>query len=179
MNEVLWWLGRSGGLVAYVALWSATFFGVLLGARGAGLLHAATLLALHRAWSLASVALTAAHVLAVVASPASPVPAVAAMVPFTSPVRTGAVGLGTLAAWSLLLLVGTSLARGRVPAAVWRAVHTLSAGGFVLALAHGVYAGPDTGAVRGLYAATAAALVGVVGLRLAAAWRAREARAAR
>ncbi len=171
MNELLWWLGRSGGLVAYVALWSTMVFGVALGARGGGLLHAPTLLALHRAWSFAAVALTAAHVLAVVLSPASPVPPVAAVVPFASPRLTGPVALGTLAAWTLLLLVGTSLARARVAPWAWRAVHTLSAGGFVLALAHGVLTGPDQGSawVRGLYVVTGSVLVGAVATRVALA----------
>lgn len=171
MNELLWWFGRSSGLVAYVALWSTMFFGVMLGSRGGGLLHSPTLLALHRAWSFATVGVTAAHVLAVVLSPASPVPPIAALVPFASPRLAGPVALGTLAFWTLLLLVGTSLARAHLPVWVWRAVHALSAGGFVLALAHGVYTGPDTGSpwVRGLYVVTGSVLLGAVVHRVALA----------
>ncbi|MDP2310638.1 MAG: hypothetical protein Q8P18_31760 [Pseudomonadota bacterium] len=172
MNELLWWFGRSSGLVAYVALWSTMFFGVMLGSRGGGgLLHSPTLLALHRAWSFSAVAITGAHVLAVVLSPGSPIPAVAALVPFASPSLTGAVALGTLASWTLLLLVGTSLARSHVPAWVWGAVHALSAGGFVLALAHGVFAGPDTASpwVRGTYVVTVSVFVSAVAHRLALA----------
>lgn len=172
MNELLWWFGRSSGLVAYVALWSTMFFGVMLGSRGGGgLLHSPTLLALHRAWSFATLGVTAAHVLAVVLAPASSVPPVAAIVPFASPSLAGPVALGTLASWTLLLLVGTSFARAHLPPWVWRAVHALSAGGFVLALAHGVYTGPDTGSpwVRGLYVVTGSVLLGAVVHRVALA----------
>jgi predicted ferric reductase len=172
MNELLWWIGRTGGLVAYLALWGAMFFGVLLGSRGGGgLLHSPTLTALHRAWSFAAVAVTAVHVVAVVASPASPVPVSAAVVPFVSPAQRGAVALGTLATWALLLLVGTSLARTRPAPSVWRAVHALSAAGYFLAVAHAVYAGPDADApaVRAFYVATGAALVGAIAQRVALA----------
>lgn len=171
MNDLLWGFGRASGLTAYLALWSCLFFGFLLGARGGGLLHAATLTALHRAWSLAAVGVTLAHVLAVALAPASPVPALAAVVPFASAHLAGPVALGTLALWALLLVVGTSLARSRVPPWVWRATHTLSAGGYALALAHGVLTGPDTGSpwVRGLYVVTSSVLVAAAAYRVALA----------
>ena len=65
------------------------------------------------------------------------------LVPFTSPYRPLAVGLGVTAA-ELMAAVGvTNLLRGRMPRTVWRRVHYLTLAVWALASLHGVLAGSD------------------------------------
>jgi sulfoxide reductase heme-binding subunit YedZ len=153
-----WTLARSWGLVAYLALWMTALFGVLTSSRGGGgWLHSPTVVALHRAWSAAVVVATAAHVLVVVADPASATTLPRALLPL----GPGPVALGVIAAWGLAAVLLSTSQRKRLGPKVWRAVHAASFGIWLLALAHGVLAGTDSGApwATALYAGTAAALL--------------------
>ncbi len=167
---VMWWVSRSLGLLAYVALWLSTLFGVLV-AKKSGLLDKATVLELHSRWSVAAVVLTALHVLVVVGDPRSGVTPLAALAPLVSEKLTGAIALGTLAVWGMLLLAVTTALHRSLPRWVWRAVHASAFGTFVLGLVHGLAAGTDTQSVlvRGMYFGTAAVLGGAVVLRILAA----------
>ena len=70
--------------------------------------------------------------------------------PFTAGYRGFALGLGTLAAYGLLVVAVTGAARGRLAvvglaARAWRVVHVSAYAAWLLAMAHGVLAGTDTG----------------------------------
>lgn len=164
---VMWWTMRSLGLLAYVALWLSTLFGVLVARKG-GLLNRAIVLELHSRWSVAAMALTALHVVLAVADPRSGVTPLAALLPLVSKKLTGAMAVGTLALWGLLIIAATTAVHRRLPRWVWRAVHASAFGTFVLALVHGVAAGTDTQStlVRGMYLGTAAVLLCAVVLRV-------------
>jgi predicted ferric reductase len=164
---VMWWANRSLGLLAYVALWLSTLFGVLVAKKG-GFLDRATVLELHSRWSVAAVVLTALHVVLVVGDPRSGVSPLAALVPLVSKKLTGAVAVGTLAAWGVLILAATTAVHRSIPRWVWRAVHASAFGTFVLALVHGLAAGSDSQSplVRGMYSGTAAVLLVAIVLRV-------------
>jgi sulfoxide reductase heme-binding subunit YedZ len=67
------------------------------------------------------------------------------LIPFTSPYRPLAVGLGVCAA-ELVAAVGISNAlRRRIPHAAWRKVHYLTLPAWLLASLHGALAGTDRG----------------------------------
>lgn len=85
------------------------------------------------------------------------------LVPFTSPYRPFAVGLG-VAAMELLAAVGISnTLRRRIPHGAWRKLHYLTLPAWLLASLHGVLAGTDAGdpwfagIVAGMFAAVAVA----------------------
>jgi sulfoxide reductase heme-binding subunit YedZ len=166
-----WWIARTAGLVAYVALWFSVTFGVFVGARGAGVLHAPTLINLHESWASVAVFATALHVVFVFVDPASNVGWVAGLFPGLGAPVTGGVVLGTGALWAFALLIVSTALRARLPSQVWRAVHASAFGSFLMALAHGAFAGTDAGdpVVRGLYLGTFASLVGAVFARVAVA----------
>jgi len=168
-----WWIGRTSGLLAYVALWLTMVFGVLVGSRGGGgWLHNGAVFELHKAWSLIAVLATSVHVLALVGDERSGVPALASFVPFASPRLTGPVTVGTVAGWGLLAIVVATAVRAKLPNWIWRGVHAASFGTFLLALAHGVLAGTDSSTleVRVMYAATATVLLAAIFHRLALAF---------
>ncbi len=166
---LMWWLARALGLVAYLTLFLATLFGLLVRGRGLGLLAPAWAIDLHRTFSLSAVTVTAAHVLCVLADPASGVAAAVLLWPWASAVRTGPVALGTFAVWGLALVIGTTAAGRNLSHAWWRAVHAGAYGALLLACLHGITAGSDTGAlaVRALYLGTAVVLVAALSASLA------------
>src|SRR5262249_34891876 len=94
--------------------------------------------------ALAAVALVAAHVVTSVLDPFAPLRLVDAFVPFGARYRPLWVGLGALAADLLLVLVATSLLRGRIGPRAWRAVPWAACACRPVAVAHGLGTGSDT-----------------------------------
>jgi hypothetical protein len=168
---VMWWASRSLGLLAYVASWLSVVFGVLVAKKGS-LLDRALVLELHSRWSVAAVVVTALHVVSAVADPRSGVTPLAALVPFVSEKLTGAIALGTLAIWGMVLVSATTALHRNLPRWVWRAAHASAFGTFVLGFAHGLAAGTDTQSVvvRGMYIGTAVVLAGVSLFRILGPW---------
>jgi predicted ferric reductase len=180
-QPVLWWAGRASGLVAYLALWLAMVFGTLVSAKST-LLDKKLTMELHRQWALTAVLATVAHVVTLVVHDESGLTPAAALVPFAAERLTGAVALGVVAIWGLLLIAVSSLLQRHLPYAAWRGIHALAFGTMLLAFAHGVTAGTDTAQplVRALYALTAAVLAGATAGRVTSAvLQARTARPAR
>lgn len=171
---ILWWAGRAWGLLAYVALWLSALFGVLISSKsGGGLFDPAWLVALHHRWAMASVVSTSLHVLAILADKTAGVTPLAVAVPLVSDRLRGPVALGTLALLGLaLVVVSTALSR-RLPRGLWRAIHALSFGTLLLALAHGLTSGSDTQslAVRAMYLGTSGLLLAAITQRLLLALR--------
>ncbi|MBK7777843.1 MAG: hypothetical protein IPI43_27635 [Sandaracinaceae bacterium] len=158
----MWWADRALGLLAYVALWLSTLFGVLVASRGAGgLLDRATVLQLHSRWALVALSATGLHVLTVVGDPHSGISPLAVFVPGVAEKLTAPVTLGTVALYGLVSLGVATYLADRIPKVVWRAIHATAFGTYLLALAHGIFAGSETQllAVRALYVGTGAVLV--------------------
>lgn len=168
-QPLLWWAGRALGFVAYVALWLSMLFGSLVSSGGAGgLLSKKWMMDLHQEWTLAAVVATVLHVLVLVTHAESHVTPWAAVVPFASETLTGEVALGTIATIGLAVIAVSSWARTRIPYTAWRAIHALSFGVMILALAHSIAAGTDsdTWAANWLYIASTVALTAVMALRV-------------
>lgn len=98
--------------------------------------------ALHRALALGAMVALAAHIVLEIGAHRSHV--VDAFVPFLAQNRTLYIGLGTIASDMLVLVVVTSIARGRFaprwPRA-WRPIHAISYAAWVLSILHGLLAG--------------------------------------
>jgi hypothetical protein len=167
---VMWWATRSLGLVAYIALWLSTLFGVLV-ARKRGLVDGAILLELHSRWSVAAVVLTALHVALAVGDPRAEVTPLAVLVPLVSGKLTGPIAVGTVALWGMLIIATTTAIHRSLPRWIWRAVHAFAFGTFVLTFVHGLAAGTDTQStfVLGMYIGTAVVLLAAVLFRVLSA----------
>ena len=100
---------------------------------------------LHRNVALLSALLLVTHVLTAVVDSYVDIGVSGAVVPFTAGYRPLAIGLGTLAADLLLLVIATSLLRERLPVRLWKAVHLTSYLLWPLAFVHGITAGTDLG----------------------------------
>lgn len=146
----LWYLARAAGLSALVALSVATALGALGSARTTALGGRVVVQYMHRSAALLGVLLLVWHIAALVLDAKSGISLASVAIPFTSAYRPLAVGLGTIAAYLLVLVAVTGAARGRMtrsPRAVrlWRGMHLSSYALWAISVTHGFLAGNDAG----------------------------------
>lgn len=143
-SPVVWYVDRATGVVALVLMTATVVLGVMVQRqrRLPGLPRFGTL-ALHRNVSLVSATFLVLHVLLAVIDSYVSIGWLAVVVPFTSAWRPLPVALGTLAIDLLVLVLLTSLIRGRIPVRLWRWVHWTSYLLWPLAFLHGLTAGTD------------------------------------
>jgi DMSO/TMAO reductase YedYZ heme-binding membrane subunit len=146
MTGQLWWhLARASGFSAWALATAATIWGLLLSTKLLGAKpRSAWLLDLHRYLGGLAVILTLLHVAALVADNYVRFTLADVLVPFASSWRRGPVTWGVCAAWLLLAVELTSLAKRRLPASLWRSVHQVSFPLYFLLTAHALTAGTDS-----------------------------------
>ena len=157
LGTVTWYLTRASGVVAYVLLTTSVVFGLVLSTR----LHGARpsrpwVLDVHRMIGGLAVVFTGAHLASLLLDSYVSFDIVDVLLPFASGWNPLAVAAGVIAVWMLAAVELTSLARSRISNQVWRRVHLLSFGAFVLASLHFAAAGTD--------AASPVAIVGLLGV---------------
>jgi methionine sulfoxide reductase heme-binding subunit len=160
----IWFTMRGAGLTALVLLTITTCIGVLVSGGGRPDLRYIVQY-VHRVTASLGLGVLLLHVVTALMDSYAGVGITGAIVPFTSGYRATWVGLGTIAAYLIVLVAATGFARGRIAAsekgaAVWRTVHGLSYGAWGLALIHGFESGTDSGQtwVRFLYLACLASV---------------------
>ena len=165
----VWYLNRATGIVALVLMTLTLVLGVAV-QRQVKLpgLPRFGVVTLHRNVSLLSALLLVTHVVAAVVDSYVSIGWISVLVPFTSGWRPVQVALGTLAIDLLVLIVVTSLLRGRIPVRVWRGIHWTSYALWPLAFLHGLTAGTDLGS--GWALALALVCAGAAGTAAAFAW---------
>jgi sulfoxide reductase heme-binding subunit YedZ len=172
-GAVLWYLNRSTGIVALLLMTVTIVLGTVVRRHGRvpGLPRFAVT-GLHRNVGLLSALLLATHVGTAVVDSYVDIGVTDTVVPFTAGYRPLAIGLGTLAADLMLLVIVTSLLRNRLPPRVWQGVHLTSYLLWPLAFVHGLTAGTDLGGgwllalVLACAAAAAWCTVAALGARL-------------
>jgi sulfoxide reductase heme-binding subunit YedZ len=140
-----WYAARAAGVVAWALLAASIAWGLgLSGRMFAGRRpRPAWVLDLHRYLGGLATVFVGLHVAFVVADSYVHFGLADVLVPFASAWRPGPVAWGVVALWLLLAVELTSLARRRLPRALWRRVHYASVPLFALATMHGVTAGTD------------------------------------
>jgi predicted ferric reductase len=154
----LWYTARGAGLAALLALTLATTLGAL-GSRWLASASSRVIMQyLHRSAAVLGLSLLVVHISAVLLDNKAHVGVAGALVPFASSYRPGAVALGSITAYLLLLVSALGAARGRLAASdaatrAWRAIHALGYVAWLTAIWHGFTAGTDSsvGWVRLLY----------------------------
>ncbi len=143
-SQGLWFVSRGSGLVLLVLFTAVVVLGVAtrLGSAPARWPRFAVA-ELHRTLSLFAVALLTLHVVTAIRDPFVRIGWVATVLPFSSPYRTLAVGLGTLAVDLGGAVLVTSLLRQRIGHRLWRAVHWLAYLAWPVAFIHSLTAGND------------------------------------
>jgi sulfoxide reductase heme-binding subunit YedZ len=169
----LWLTARGAGLANLVLL-TAT---ICAGALAAQIRTPSTRIVVqyvHRASASLGLGVLILHVATIVADAKAHVGVTGAVVPFTANYRASWVGLGTIAAYLILLVATLGFARGRMAAsptgaASWRRVHQVSYAAWPIAIVHGFKSGTDSGVawVRLLYLACIGAVAVAVFYRSA------------
>ena len=145
MNPQLWWyFARASGMVAAILLVASLVWGVLMATRALKPVdRPAWMLAMHRWFSGLAVTGVVIHIAALVADSYVHFGAKEILVPMASSWKPGAVTLGVVAMYLLVLVQVTSLAMKRLPKRVWRGIHMSSYVLTWLVFVHAGLAGTD------------------------------------
>jgi predicted ferric reductase len=143
-SQYLWFVSRGSGLVLLALFSAVVVLGVATRLGSSPRRWPRFMVAeLHRTLSLFGVALLALHVVTAILDPYVTIGWLATVLPFASPYRTLAIGLGTLAVDLAGAVLITSLVRARLGFRAWRAVHWLAYLAWPVAFAHSLTAGGD------------------------------------
>lgn len=145
--KAYWYLARSSALAAYGLLWLSMVFGLLMTGRLARVWPGGpTAFDLHQHTSLLGLACALFHALILLGDRYVEASLAQVLVPFAySGFAPLWVGMGQLALYGMALVGLSFYVRERLGRRQWRLVHMLSFAAFILALAHGVTSGSDTG----------------------------------
>ena len=143
-SQGLWFVSRGSGLALLVLLSAVMVLGAATQAGWAPRNSPRFVVAeLHWTLSLFAVALLALHVLTAILDRYVTIGWAATVVPFLSPYRRLAIGLGAVAADLGVAVLLASILRSRLGFRSWRAVHWLAYLGWTAALMHALTAGND------------------------------------
>jgi methionine sulfoxide reductase heme-binding subunit len=142
----LWFISRASGLALLVLFTLTVVLGVAVRTGSAPRRWPGFAVAeLHRTFALFAVAFLALHVITAILDPFVAIGWLATVLPFASPYRTAAIGLGALAVDLGAAVLITSLIRQRLGYRAWRAVHWLAYLAWPVAFLHALTAGTDLG----------------------------------
>ena len=162
-----WMLIRGSGLVAYLLLAASVLWGLVL---SLGVLPKSVknLTLLHESLSVGALVATLVHMIGIAFDEFIDFDAAAVLVPGRAPWKPMAVAWGVAAFYGMVVVILSFYIRKHIGQSTWRSLHYLSFGVFLSALVHGLTAGTDTAnpLVFSLYAATGAAVVALVVLRI-------------
>jgi DMSO/TMAO reductase YedYZ heme-binding membrane subunit len=145
MSPGVWYFARSAGIVAYLLLSSSVLLGVLTAGRARFTWPKFAVEEVHRFLAILTGVFIVLHGGSLLLDRVVPISLAQELVPFTSPYRPFAVGLG-ICAMELMVAVGvTNALRRRMPYRMWRTLHYLTLPAWLLASLHGVLAGTDAG----------------------------------
>ena len=167
--KILWYVARSGGLIAWGLLALSVIWGLALSTKVMkGRPRPAWLLDLHRFLGGTALVFTAVHVISISLDTYVHFGPIELVVPFTGTWHPVAVAWGILAFYALLAVEITSLLRRRISKRVWRSTHYLAFPLFALTTVHALSAGTDrhTLAVRLAVLSATTVILALTGLRL-------------
>ena len=163
MSPGVWYFARSAGIVAYLLLSSSVLLGVLMAGRSTFAWPKFAVEEVHRFLAILTGVFIVLHGGSLLLDRVVPISLGQELLPFTSPSRPLAVGLG-VCAMELIAAVGiTSSLRKRLPYTTWRRLHYLTLPAWLLARLHSVLSGTDAGdpwfaaLAAGMFAAVAIA----------------------
>jgi hypothetical protein len=146
---VFWIVARAAGLVAFGLLTLSVWLGLAMSTRLLGTRRQKMLLGWHRTLVWTGLSMLGLHVVAVLLDPVLHLGPLAAVVPFASPWRPGAIAAGVVAGWLSLMLAVSFRLRKWIGQKGWRRLHYASFAAFALALGHALAAGTDLAGIGG------------------------------
>ncbi len=147
-GPLLWFLNRGTGITLMVLLSASTALGVLalggrVGGKGGSRLPRFVSQKLHRNLALLSIVALVVHVLTAVVDTYVDIRWWQAIVPFGATYEPLWLGLGAVSLDLVLVVVITTMLRGRLGQRTWRTVHYASWGAWLSGVVHGIGIGTD------------------------------------
>jgi methionine sulfoxide reductase heme-binding subunit len=179
-ESVPWVASRMLGFLAYLAIAGSTIWGVLLSTKLLdAIAHRPVTFALHQDLAAIGVGLAGVHGVLLALDRTVPASLASLVVPFTTEYRPLWVGIGQLAFWLSVVVIGSFYVRRRIGPRTWRLIHYATILTFVGATAHGIGAGTDEGTLRWLYLVAVSATTFLFAYRIVTASAARRSSRAR
>ena len=169
MNDVMWYLTRSTGIVATVLAVAAVVWGFFFSARATGERKRPNWwLDLHNWLGGAALAFTVIHVVTAYLDRDLALRLASLFVPGVATADRFAIAWGVVASWTFAIAVFTSWPERRFSRSTWRVLHLGSVVGTALAIVHAVQIGTDmrTLVAEGVILLLVAAGVYALGVRL-------------
>lgn len=166
-----WYIARAGGIIAYLLLWLATCWGIMMSSKFIkGLVDVPVAFALHQFLPILGVVFAAVHAMVLLGDEYINFSLWELLIPFASPYRPVWTGLGVLSFYLFIVLIASFSVRKRIGQRTWRTLHYTSYLGFCIVLLHGLMAGSDSQlpVVRTMYLVTGAVAVFLLLYRLLA-----------
>lgn len=168
--QVFWFLSRASAFVAYVLLWLSMALGLLITNKLARAWPGGPrAFDLHQFTTLLGLAFALFHGLILMGDQYIHFTLVTVLTPFTSAsYRPLWVGLGQVSLYLMAIISLSFYVRKQITPRIWRWVHYLSFATYLLALAHGIFSGTDSGTpfARVLYWASGGLLLFLVVYRV-------------
>ncbi|MGH2490594.1 MAG: ferric reductase-like transmembrane domain-containing protein [Candidatus Limnocylindria bacterium] len=143
-TDLLWILARSSGTASLVALTLSVVTGVALRTGTfAWLSHNRSVRVVHGFLTILWIPLGLAHVIALLFDRYAQISLLDLVVPFGVEYGRLAIGLGTISAQLIVLVLVSTWLRSKLTLGQWRAIHRLSYVAFAAAFAHGIMSGTD------------------------------------
>jgi sulfoxide reductase heme-binding subunit YedZ len=161
-EKIPWVTSRVTAFVAYLAIAGSVVYGLLLSTKILdAIAHRPVSFALHQDLAAVGLGLAGIHGALLALDRTIHFTLADLLVPFASPYRPIAVGLGQLALYVVVLVTLSFYARRRIGTRAWRLLHYLTFLAFAGATAHGILAGTDTTKpwAFAIYAASTVAVV--------------------
>jgi predicted ferric reductase len=178
--NVEWMLIRGSGMVAFALLAAATVWGLLVSTKVLGVLAKPKAITwFHESLAIGALLATGIHIAVLSMHDFVEFSWAEILVPGVSDWRKGAVALGVVSLYGLVIVTGSFYVKKHIGQRAWRSIHFGSLGVFLAALLHGIASGTDTRTplAVGLYLGSAVVVGCLVCLRLSSLGTARSPRA--
>lgn len=144
-ENVVWYVVRSSGFIAYLLLWLSTVWGLAIPSKIADrFLHGSYTFEFHQFISLLSLGFLGLHMLILLADQYLPYSLGQILFPFLSPYRPLWVGIGVIAFYLITLVTVTFYMRQRIGMKAFRYIHYASLFGYIAAVGHSLFSGTDS-----------------------------------
>lgn len=144
-QHMYWYMGRSSGFVAYWLLFLSIAMGLAVSSRVFdGVLGRPWVFEVHKFFSVFVVFVMLFHGLIMLPDPYSKFQLVELLVPFKSHYRNPQMALGIITLYASAFITLSFYLKGIINQRWWRAIHYLTFGVFLMAMAHGLWTGTDT-----------------------------------
>lgn len=161
-TKAFWYVAHAGGVLAYLLLWFATMWGIVVSSKMLkGVVDASLTFGLHEFFPMLAVFFAVLHSAVLLGDAYIDFGLTDVLVPFAASYRPLWTGLGTVALYLSVALIASFYLRSFVSRKVWRMFHYTSYLAVMLALVHGLQAGSDSSSsvMRWTYLLTGASLL--------------------